>query len=66
MDSIEISGRSCPLRFLQEELQQTAEFRADKVAQIKKDVKAGAYCIPIELLAERLLGAEGDGHLDRL
>lgn len=60
-DSVEISDRARELARLQQAVEDAADVRADKVAKIKKQVETGTYSVPIELLAERLLGGEEHG-----
>jgi negative regulator of flagellin synthesis FlgM len=55
-DRVELSDRARALQVAQEALAKLPEIRQDRVEPLKKMVKAGAYRVPGEAVAERLLG----------
>lgn len=55
-DSVEISEEARALARAQEAVRAAPEVRTEKVARIKRDIETGAYSVPAELLARKLLG----------
>ena len=58
-DSLEVSEREQELARAQRAVEAAPDVRSDKVAQLKKQVEEGAYNVPTELLADKLLETNG-------
>ena len=54
--SVEISEQALEMARAHEAVQKAPDVRADRVAEIKKQVEDGTYSVPPEVLAARLLG----------
>ncbi len=55
-DRVELSDRARALHVAKEALSRLPEVRQDRVEAIRRTVKAGAYQVPGEKIAERMLG----------
>lgn len=55
-DRVELSDRARKLQVAREALSQLPEVRQEKVQALKQLVKSGAYEVPGEKVAERMLG----------
>ena len=53
--SVEISEQALEMARAHEAVQKAPDVRADRVAEIKKQVEDGTYSVPPEVLAARLL-----------
>ena len=58
-DSLEVSEREQELARAQRAVEAAPDVRSDKVAQLKKQVEEGAYNVPTELVADKLLETNG-------
>ena len=55
-DRVEISEQALEMARAHAAVQKAPDVRADRVAEIKRQVKEGTYSVPAEILADRLLG----------
>lgn len=53
---MEVSEKARALRAAHEALSQLPAVRTEKVESLKQSIKAGAYQVPAEKVAERMLG----------
>jgi len=58
-DSVEISERARELARAQQAVEAAPDVRADKVAELKQRIANGAYEVPAEALADKLLEING-------
>ena len=58
-DSLEISDRSRELARARQAVDAAPDVRADRVAEIKKQIEAGTYSVSPEQLASKLMGTDG-------
>ncbi len=57
MDAVQLSAAAAHMRRLERAAQHAPDTRAERVAELKALVQAGAYQVDHTALAERLLGA---------
>lgn len=58
-DTVEISDRSRELARARQAVDAAPDVRADRVAEIKKQIEAGTYSVSPEQLASKLMGSDG-------
>ena len=58
-DSVEISERAHELARAQRAVEAAPDVRADRVAELKKQIEEGTYNVPAEALADMLLDVNG-------
>jgi negative regulator of flagellin synthesis FlgM len=58
-DSVEISERALELARAQQAVEAAPDVRADKVSDLKQQIKDGTYSMPVEALADKILDGEG-------
>ena len=58
-DSLEISDSSRELARARQAVDSAPDVRADRVAEIKKQIEDGTYSVSPELLARKLMGSDG-------
>jgi len=58
-DSVEISEQARELARAQQAVEAAPDVRADKVAELKKQIEEGTYNVPAEALADKLLETNG-------
>lgn len=58
-DTVEISARARELARAQKAVEAAPDVRADKVAELKKQIDEGTYDVPAEALAAKLLDVNG-------
>lgn len=55
-DRLELSVRSREISHLNELVRSTPDVREMKIAQVQKDIEAGAYNVKAEKIAEKMIG----------